>query len=390
MPTMNAVLNLYSGDYYSEIGVSFMLKQKQIGVIDVDNDENLGGGQAADITANSVFKLLCMMLDCRRIIGILAAERCSSGSVVRFRVNTDIPDLPEPSRDIEWPDGKPGLSPKYAKEIHNSRLMSFRTTHLMGKLHFQGGWFLAECPSMRGDKESATMFDPTFDMHSSVQRGSYWTTLKNETGAIIVSANMCPLKELYPPKASDFMISSNLIASLGIKLASLACPHPLGTHDGRFSKLPEMLKHSQTWLPELCRIIVDGISELCPKGGKSMRMGVDAVGEWAMEELKTRDLGRWIRQEEMNIHLGAIRPEHNSVLVLESLQATASGIHFEDLEITQTPPWRGYQEGIDYPPLEDIDPRMEEAVYFMYFKDGATQLEQTTLNATVRANFVAL
>ena len=90
------------------------------------------------------------------------------------------------------------------------------------------------------------MFDPTFDMNSSVQRVSYWTALKNETGAIIVSANMCPLKELYPPKASDFMISSNLIASLGIKLASLACPHPLGTHDGRFSKLPEMLKYSQT------------------------------------------------------------------------------------------------------------------------------------------------
>ena len=265
---MNVVLNLFSGDYYSEIGVSSMLKQKQIGVIDVDNDKNLGGGKAADMTANSVFKLLCMMLDCRRIIGILAAERCSSGSDVKFRVNIDIPDLPEPSRDIEWPDGKQGLSPKYAKEIHNSRLMSFRTTHLMGKLHFQGGWFLAECPSMRGDMESATMFDPTFDMHSSVQRGSYWTTLKNETGAIIVSANMCPLKELYPPKASDFMISSNLIASLGIKLASLACPHPLGTHDGRFSKLPEMLKHSQTWLPELCRIIVDGISELCPKGGR--------------------------------------------------------------------------------------------------------------------------
>jgi hypothetical protein len=88
-----------------------MLKQKHIGVIDVDNDENLGGWKAADITASSVFKLLCMMLDCRRIIGILAAERCSSGSVVRFRVNTDIPDLPEPSRDIEWPDGKLGLSP---------------------------------------------------------------------------------------------------------------------------------------------------------------------------------------------------------------------------------------------------------------------------------------
>ena len=106
MPTMNMVLHLFSGDYYSEIGVSFMLKQKQIGVIDVDNDEKLGGGHAADITANSVFKLLSMMLECRRIIGILAAEHCSSGSVVRFGVNPDIPDLPEPSRDIEWPDGK--------------------------------------------------------------------------------------------------------------------------------------------------------------------------------------------------------------------------------------------------------------------------------------------
>ena len=141
---------------------------------------------------------------------------------------------------------------------------------------------------MRGDPEAPLMFDPALAMHSSVMRDQYWKRLQHRTGAILVSGHMCALRDGYPPKPEDFMLSPNLRDSLGVKLSSLACPHPTGTHKGKFGA---DISISKTWLPELCRILVDAVSHVTPSGGSSLRLGVDDASEFAMDALRTKRYG---------------------------------------------------------------------------------------------------
>ena len=65
-------------------------------------------------------------------------------------------------RDHDSPSGLKGLSPTYAKELHDAELLSFRTTHVMKLVYEQGGWFFAEYPASRGKVEAAVSYDPSF------------------------------------------------------------------------------------------------------------------------------------------------------------------------------------------------------------------------------------
>mgnify|MGYP002807652500 CR=1 FL=1 len=133
-------------------------------------------------------------------------------------------------------------------------------------------------------------------------RGRYWLRLQQRTGAILVSSHMCALRpDDYPPKPEDFMLSPNLRDSLGVELSSLACPHPTGTHTAKFGT---DISISKTWLPELCRILVAGISTVTPSGGSSLRLGVDDAAAFAMDTLHTNDLTHWIRMEHASMRLG--------------------------------------------------------------------------------------
>ena len=110
VPTMRSVVSFCSGDYFAPEGFSAQMRAVGKGVIDIDNDESLGGGRFADITANTVWSFALLCLESRIIIGGVSSEPCGSGSAVRFRSDPARPDLPEPSRDVSFPDGKPGLS----------------------------------------------------------------------------------------------------------------------------------------------------------------------------------------------------------------------------------------------------------------------------------------
>ena len=211
VPTMRSVISFCSGNYYAADGFSAQMRAIGKGVIDIDNDEAEGGGRFADLTANTVWSFALLCLESRIIVGSVSGEPCASGSAVRFRTDPNRPGLPEPSRDVAHPDGKPGMSLEYQKEIHTSELLSYRITYFNEKLFCMGGWFVGECPGMRGDSGSPLLFDPALSEHSSVMRGRYWLRLQRRTGAILVSSHMCALRPNdYPPKPEDFMLSPNL------------------------------------------------------------------------------------------------------------------------------------------------------------------------------------
>ena len=324
-PTMRSVLSLMSGNYYADEGYAAQMRNLDHGVIQIDNDESVGGGTKADMTSNATLALCNLLLESRLIAGVISAQRCGSGSVVRFREDESNPDLPKPSRDVFYPDGKSDLPPLYKKEIHTSQLISYRVTKLSADCYWMGGWFLAECPAMRGDMHSILFFDPAFATHSSVQRNAYWLRLWKATNAIVVNLNLCLLRKSYPPKAEDIMFSPNLAGALHQKLKSLACPHPAGTHVIQFSKDPSELKKTATWLPELAAILVEGTASLTPKGGASLNLGVDDVVEFAMNELRTKDLEHYIALESSSIHLQTSAPATEA-----KVMAAAEAIRIED------------------------------------------------------------
>ena len=359
VPTMRSVLSLMSGDYYAADGYTAQMRAIDRGVIQVDNDEIVGGGVKADLTSNATLAFCNLVLDSRLVSGVVSAQRCGSGSVVRFRVDESNPDLPEPSRDVFSPDGKAGLLPLYKKEIHTSQLLSYRVTKLSADCFWMGGWFLAECPAMRGDMHSILFYDPAFATHSSVQRNAYWLRLWKATGAICVSMNLCVLRSKYPPKAEDIMFSPNLAGALHQKLKSLACPHPAGTHVVQFSKEPSELKKTATWLPELASILVEATAGLTPMGGASLNLGVDDVVDFAMSHLRTRDMEHYIALESSSLRL-----QHPSSTVVDAkVMAAAEAIRSEDAsygdEFSVVCPWMRYEVEGDV----DQDPRLEPVLY---------------------------
>ena len=84
LPTMNLVLNLCGGEYDSTTNISAHMRALDMCVIDVDNNPIYGGGSSADLTANSVFDFLLLLVRSKRVIGVVAAQPCGSGSVVRL------------------------------------------------------------------------------------------------------------------------------------------------------------------------------------------------------------------------------------------------------------------------------------------------------------------
>ena len=119
---------------------------------------------------------------------------------------------------------------------------------------------------------------------------------------------MCALKSSGPQKLEDFMISSNLATSLGIKLESLVCTHPIGTHTTSLAGTAYGgldARPSQRWMIELCHIIRDGVMPITPTGGESFQLGVDAISDLAMKSMALRDATRWISTAPAEAHLAA-------------------------------------------------------------------------------------
>ena len=150
--------------------------------------------------------------------------------------------------------------------------------------------------------------DSSLSEHLSVIGTKHRYQLKLDTDAIIVTSAMCALKSSGPQKLEDFMISSNLATSLGIKLESLVCTHPIGTHATSLAGTAYGgldARPSQRWMLELCHIIRDGVLPITPTNGESFQLGVNAISDLAMKSMALRDATRWISTAPAEAHLAA-------------------------------------------------------------------------------------
>ena len=80
----HVVVNHFSGPYDNPNSISACLRAREVGVIDVDCSPDYGGGEVADLTSNATFDFLLMLVHSSRVVGILYAQPCGSGSVLRF------------------------------------------------------------------------------------------------------------------------------------------------------------------------------------------------------------------------------------------------------------------------------------------------------------------
>eukprot|EP00966_Prymnesium_polylepis_P277779 6417769-Prymnesium_polylepis.1 len=179
----------------------------------------------------------------------------------------------------KYPDGFPDLSPTLARELHNTKRIASRVTALAQKIRQFGGWLIFECPSTRGNKQRLGLYDPAFDLHSGVMGLEYYREIIDK-GATIVHAHMCKLREGYPQKPEDYIISDNIVLGLGEALNSLRCTHP--------GNAGLTTKSSQVWVPELCDLLWEHVEKHTYKGGPSLQLGVDDLTKFAMNELHWR------------------------------------------------------------------------------------------------------
>ena len=355
-PSADIVLNLCGGDYSADDSVSSFLRAASIGVIDCDNHPEYGGGRLADLNSNAVFTFIDMLVDAQRIALIIEHQPCHSGSVARFRADHES-DVPEVSRDQQEPNGKSGLSSGYAKEIHDAELLSFRITHLVRKAVAYGAKFIGECPSVRGDPQRAVAFDPAFAMHASVKCSSAWKQLRGDIRAFVVTMASCKLREGYAQKLEDIMISADL-PDLARVLSTLVCDHPPGTHVNSFggAKFGKWnIASSQKWLPEFSRLLADHVIPLLPKGGPSLKLGVDDVPAFVENGLKWRDA------KYLDV-LRANASRHVPPGITASTLAILDGL--DDISPTV---------GLPHDDDHDIDPRLEKAPVF-FIERGATSV----------------
>ncbi|KAL3930081.1 MAG: hypothetical protein SGPRY_001686 [Prymnesium sp.] len=189
-PAANIVINLFSGPYNNPNGISACLRSKGVGVLDVDSSPEYGGGRIADLTCNATFNFLVTLIKSGRVNGILAAQPCGSGSVIRLRTSNGDEPGPPPVRSTKFPDRIPHPTPSQAKDIHKAELLSYRTNYLCQLVYEKGGWFFAECPAVRGDDAIAASYDPAFKGHASVQSSPVWKKEFSNTGAVTIVVAM--------------------------------------------------------------------------------------------------------------------------------------------------------------------------------------------------------
>lgn len=255
LPCQNIVINLCSGPYDNKEGVSTKLRSKGVGVINVDNDPEYGGGYYADINVDYIFRLLCDLVEARRIAGIVAQVPCGTGSVARLRKLLNATKSPAQLRTAMFPNGVPDMDPSDKKVMHQSELLTWRAACLCIRVHELGGWFLSEGSAVRDNENHPQSHDPAFASHASVLSDSATIEMIKVTGATVVTPAMCALKDDYPQKLLNIILSPRVPTHLAATLHSSQCRHEKGTHKNAFTGaeyggLP--VSQSQTWIEPLC------------------------------------------------------------------------------------------------------------------------------------------
>jgi hypothetical protein len=159
----------------------------------------------------------------------------------------------------------------------------------------------------------------------------YYRALLDQ-GAIIVHAHMCKLREGYPQKPEDYIISDNIVLGLGEALSSLRCIHPFGTHVTNFGGNAGLTtKSSQVWMPELCDLLWKHILQHTYKGGPSLQLGVDDLTKFAMNELHWRVSDKVLELAGRHTALLATAIDTNRNYELTSTHEKALAIIYESL-----------------------------------------------------------
>ena len=129
---------------------------------------------------------------------------------------------------------------------------------------------------------------------------------------------------------------------------------------------------SKTWLPELCRILVEAVTLITPSGGSSLRLGVDDASDFAMDTLRTNDMAHWIRLEHASMRLG----NANAIMPALSKQCVAAAsICREDMQISSCTPSAAWSSGYGLDMLGDTDPRLEDSVFYVGSEQGCCMLD---------------
>ena len=153
------ILILFSGAYHRPDGLAQFARRLGLEVDLFDSDPNVGGGDSADITKETVYGRLREHIVRGEYALIIAAPPCSTFSISRFFRSTTSPDGGPPAvRTRLEIMGCRFLPAKHRAELDRANDVVGRMCALLMLAHHAGTEFLIENPADRGDPTEQSLF----------------------------------------------------------------------------------------------------------------------------------------------------------------------------------------------------------------------------------------
>ena len=220
------VLLLFSGAYNRPDGLAQFARRLGLEVDLFDSDPNSGGGDAADITKESVYLQLRERIVRGEYAIIIAAPPCSTFSISRFFRSLTSPDGgPPPVRTRIEIMGCRFLPSKHRAELERANNVVNKMCALLMLAHRAGTEFIIENPADRGDVSVPDLFINA--THGPLWLMSAVCALTRQTSAKAVTFAMCAFGAPWQ-KYTTLMYTAGFDAWLDV-LRERKCEH--STHE---------------------------------------------------------------------------------------------------------------------------------------------------------------
>ena len=235
--TSTTVLNLFSGAYKRDNGLSAALRDRGYKVMDVDNSATNGGGHEHDINNDQFFASLLNMAKNGHFRAVFTAPPCSTFSVSRFFdfKGKDGHDKGPPIvRDRDNICGLPDVPPAHLKELRTANAIVARSIAITNEVANSGGSFCIENPADRGDKTNLITYDPNLKQHGPLWLMPEILELAKTHNAQSVTFALCMFGSPFQ-KYTTLLFSPDLNPGLS-PLAKQCCSHTPEQHEALVGK----------------------------------------------------------------------------------------------------------------------------------------------------------
>ena len=264
--TSSIVLNLFSGPYRREDGLTAELQSAGYKVIQIDNSNKDGGGRDNDVLNDYFFNSVRSDAANGKFRCVFAAPPCSTFSISRFfdyKGKDDSDRGPPVLRDKDHILGRPDVAERHLTELRRANAVVHRCAAIIEAVADSGGSFVIENPACRSDPSNPITYMPQLSKHGSLWQMPEIKRIETKYAAETVTFAMCMLGSPWQ-KYTSLLFSPDLAPSLSY-LSKLCCSHTKGEHQllaGKTDTGEWLSTKAAAYPPKLCQALAGALPPL--------------------------------------------------------------------------------------------------------------------------------